>query len=51
MNLNRKDEQDKIENLQAIFRNCHEAFGSKKQYKAELQRIHDLKIENHQMKF
>lgn len=37
--------KDVIENLQAVCRECHEAYGDKKQYKELLQKIHKLKMD------
>jgi 5-methylcytosine-specific restriction endonuclease McrA len=37
-------EADKIENLQALCRKCHEKFGDKKDFKEFLQEIHNLKL-------
>lgn len=37
-------EADKIDNLQALCRECHIKYGDKKQYKEFLQDIHNLKL-------
>jgi 5-methylcytosine-specific restriction endonuclease McrA len=37
-------EADKIENLQALCRKCHEKFGDKTRYKEFLQEIHNSKL-------
>jgi 5-methylcytosine-specific restriction endonuclease McrA len=37
-------EADKIENLQALCRECHVKYGDKKQFKEFLQEIHNSKL-------